>query len=166
MLQTSRRTPSPPPPLGRPLQLHELPSSHRPVLWPRTVGSSTAGQTCDDQDGAARGESRPCAPQGKPLLLRFLPGAGDSQADIVGRGHSGVGGQLVPPHTPAPHAGPEVGLEEPAGEAPDRSWALRPCAGLRMPLSPVHVRAGRKPRPVLPASPSGARHQTVPSGSC
>lgn len=86
MLQTSRRTPSPPPPLGRPLQLHELPSSHRPVLWPRTVGSSTAGQTCDDQDGAARGESRPCVPQGRPLLLRFLPGAGDSQADIVGRG--------------------------------------------------------------------------------
>lgn len=141
----------PPPPAAPAARASLLPTSC-PVA--PAVRSSTAGQTCDDQDGAARGESRPCGPRGRPLFQE--PGTarqtlleGNTLEWAVGRGC---------PAPPAPHAGPEVGPEEPAGEAPDRSWSLRPCAELRTP--PSLGQAGRKPGPVAPVLPSGAGHQT------
>lgn len=141
----------PPPPAAPAARASLLPTSC-PVA--PAVRSSTAGQTCDDQDGAARGESRPCGPRGRPLFRE--PGTarqtlleGNTLEWAVGRGC---------PAPPAPHAGPEVGPEEPAGEAPDRSWSLRPCAELRTP--PSLGQAGRKPGPVAPVLPSGAGHQT------
>lgn len=141
----------PPPPAAPAARASLLPTSC-PVA--PAVRSSTAGQTCDDQDGAARGESRPCGPRGRPLFRE--PGTarqtlleGNTLEWAVGRGC---------PAPPAPHAGPEVGPEEPAGEAPDRSWSLPPCAELRTP--PSLGQAGRKPRPVAPVLPSGAGHQT------